>query len=409
MTDWLLLREVRFAGPGAPPGSDCLLAEGERIAFTGRWAECPEPLRQAATGPGSTVLTLPGMWVTPGLINCHDHVTFYRNTLVPVAAHFAQPPEYQVAHGLATLEAALTSGITTVRDAGAREHNFGVAAALSGGTGLPDWIHPGTPIAAAGTYGSSLSVEVRNRAEAERAAGEQLERGARFLKLFVSNDLAQGPDDGGTIFLDLETLRAVVRMAERHGTYVAAHVCGWAGVEACLRTGVRSVEHGLGLTPSLAREMAAAGTFLIPTASGFFEYGWNGERQWGRTPDSTPLFRAIYPLILEAVTTAAEQGVAIACGTDSLGTMAQELEILRGCGLTIQQLMAAPAHTAAQLLNLQHDRGRLEPGLLADLAVWRANPEDDLSVLGAPPHLVLRRGRLVTVDGARTGFPFQAS
>lgn len=404
MTEWLLLRDVRLTGPDVPAGADSVLIQGERIAYAGAWAESPEPLRQAAAGPGATVLSLPGSAVTPGLINCHDHVTFYRNRIVPMAAHFAQPPEQQVAHGIATLEAALAAGITTVRDAGAREHNFALAAALVGRFDLPDWIHPGTPIAAAGTYGSSLSVEVRSRAEAERAAAEQLERGAGFLKLFVSNDLARGPGDGGSTFFDLDTLRALVRLAERRGAYVAAHACGWAGVEACLRSGVRSIEHGLGLTPSQAREMVQAGAFLVPTASGFYEYGWNGEGQWGRPPETTPLFREMYPLVQAAVTTAAEQGVAIACGTDSLGAMAQELEILHGCGLAIEQALAAATGTAARLLRVEHDRGRIAPGLLADLAVWYGDPSADLSLLCTPPHLVIRRGRVAAAAGDRTGF-----
>ncbi len=52
-----------------------------------------------------------------------------------------------------------------------------------------------------------------------------------------------------------EEMKALVDEAHRLGRRVAAHAIGWDGIDAALRPGVNTIEHGDGLTPDLIDRM----------------------------------------------------------------------------------------------------------------------------------------------------------
>jgi imidazolonepropionase-like amidohydrolase len=70
---------------------------------------------------------------------------------------------------------------------------------------------------------------------------------------------------------------------------------------------------------------------------------------------------------------AVEAGVRIAMGTDSgggpHGTNLEELPLMAGCGMTPSQVLAATTSSAAELLGLDAELGRLAPGFRADVVV----------------------------------------
>ena len=57
----------------------------------------------------------------------------------------------------------------------------------------------------------------------------------------------------------------MVDEAHRLGRPVAAHAVGKDGIEAALRAGVNTIEHGYGITDSLAQVMAQRGVYWCPT------------------------------------------------------------------------------------------------------------------------------------------------
>ena len=57
----------------------------------------------------------------------------------------------------------------------------------------------------------------------------------------------------------------MVDEAHRLGRKVAAHAIGWDGIDAALRAGVDTIEHGDGLTPDLIDRMVQQKVYWCPT------------------------------------------------------------------------------------------------------------------------------------------------
>jgi hypothetical protein len=122
--------------------------------------------------------------------------------------------------------------------------------------------------------------------------------------------------------------------------------------------------------------MRAAGACLEPTL--FIMYP-----RPGSAPD--PAWPATRDWVAGATARAHRAGVAICAGTDALGGGAPnfpaELELLvRTAGLTPLEAIASATSVNARALGLR-DRGRIAPGLRADILVLAADPSRDLAAL----------------------------
>ena len=77
-------------------------------------------------------------------------------------------------------------------------------------------------------------------------------------------------------------------------------------------------------------------------------------------------------------------GVKIACGSDAPaiphGTQANELIAMFDRGMTPMQALQAATMTSAELIEHEHDLGRLAPGYLADIIAVPGDPSEDISV-----------------------------
>jgi imidazolonepropionase-like amidohydrolase len=93
---------------------------------------------------------------------------------------------------------------------------------------------------------------------------------------------------------------------------------------------------------------------------------------------------SVIPVAVESVRRAVAAGVPIAFGTDAAviphGTNAHEFAALVERGMTPLQALQSATLNAADLLGVT-DRGRLAPGLLADIVAVPGNPLDDISVM----------------------------
>jgi imidazolonepropionase-like amidohydrolase len=159
---------------------------------------------------------------------------------------------------------------------------------------------------------------------------------------------------------------------------VAAHTHGADAVRAAVAAGIDCIEHGFLLDDDAIALMVERGTFLVPTT--FLADGMD-------VSNAAPELRAkaaeMFPRARESVRRAIEAGVKIAVGTDAPaiphGRNANELVALVGRGMTPLAAIRAATVTAAELIDVT-DRGRLLPGLLADIIGVPGDPLADITV-----------------------------
>ncbi|MEV6879454.1 amidohydrolase family protein [Amycolatopsis sp. NPDC051128] len=170
-----------------------------------------------------------------------------------------------------------------------------------------------------------------------------------------------------------DELVALVDEARRCGRDVLAHAHSSAAVVSAARAGARSIEHGTFLDDDAVAALGNA--WYVPTLS----------------PISDSEFAAAHR---RSVRLAAEAGVRIAAGSDLAPRphvdLTTELRLLAEVLGDAAALKAATSE-AARLLRLDDDRGRIEPGLRADLVLLDGT---DLTVADLPA-----RVRAVWHDG----------
>jgi imidazolonepropionase-like amidohydrolase len=222
--------------------------------------------------------------------------------------------------------------------------------------------------------------------EMRRKVRELIRAGSDVIKVATSGGVLSPRDDPRHGHFRDDELDVLVAEATAAGKFVMAHAQATDGIKAAVRTGIRSIEHGIYLDDEAIEMMLAAGTWLVPTLSApravlaAAEAGANvGAAIVKKTEmvfaDHTDSFRR-----------AVEAGVKVAMGTDSgVGPHGQNLEEVRlmaeHSGMTAADAWVATTSSAAALLGVSDSLGTLEPGKVADVVLLRGEL-DDLEKLG---------------------------
>jgi imidazolonepropionase-like amidohydrolase len=173
----------------------------------------------------------------------------------------------------------------------------------------------------------------------------------------------------------LEEIRAVFNEAQNRGKKTACHAIGSKAISNVLEAGVDVVDHGIYLNDALAERMARQGTYLCPTLSAYCNQTMNPKFQrgeaWARA------HRVLVRPHEESFKAALRAGVKIVVGTDTTGSYAEELELMRGHGMPAMDTLLGCTSTAAKALGWEDRIGTLEAGKLADLVVLDSDPLTD--------------------------------
>lgn len=336
-----------------------------------------------------------GLWLMPGLIDCHVHLG---GTRTPNPMLHAWVP-----HGLAVARAVgdagklVDAGFTTVRDLSSIE-------ALAIRDAIAEGAIRGPRIVAAGRYieptgGAddpsfmplewSRHVNTPRMADGpdgvRRAVREQLREGSDFIKTCTTGaamvharsriDILEWSD---------EEIAALIDEAHRKGVRAAAHAHAAEGVQQAVRYGVDTIEHGTLMDAESARMMADAGTFLVPTFFQMHQLANEGEK-YG-TPDYVlEKARRLDAAHNETFRHVLEYGVKVAMGTDCTGTPvgphgpnARELEFLVAAGMSTRDAVRSITSIAAEAIGLAAEVGTVESGKQADLVLVGGDPYSDV-------------------------------
>lgn len=393
-----------FDGTGTDPERADVLVEDGRILEIGTDLDADE------------VVDCQGTTVLPGLFDCHVHVTVSEIGLLP---RVQQPFSYQFFAAARNLARTLELGITTVRDAGGAD--LGIKQAVE------DRLIPGprmriavSLISPTGGHGDGWTVSghcvplsvphpgrpasiVDGPDEMRRVARELLRAGADVLKVCTTGGVLSPRDDPKHSQFTPAELDVLVTEAHLQGREVMAHAQGSEGIKNAVRAGIRSIEHGIYLDDEAIELMLANGTWLVPTL--IAPVAVIRAAAAGASLPDTVVRKAESVAVAhaESVRRAVAAGVKVAMGTDSgvgpHGTNLEELPLMAGCGMSAGQVLAATTSSAADLLGLGDELGRLAPGYRADLVVVDGDAYD-LPALAGNVREVWQDGILV-VDNSK--------
>jgi imidazolonepropionase-like amidohydrolase len=194
--------------------------------------------------------------------------------------------------------------------------------------------------------------------------------------------------------MPLDLAKAAVTEAHRTGKPVFAHPANQQGIELCLQSGVDILAHttpdGGPWDSSLIARLKAANVALIPTLA-----LWHVE---SRGVPAADFEKGMKETALQQLRAYSEAGGQILFGTD-VGYIDQfdtteEFTWMSRAGLTFQQILASLTTNPAARFGDSAHRGRIAPGMDADLAVLSADPALD-STAFAKIRYTIRSGNVI--------------
>ena len=315
---------------------------------------------------------LPGRFGVPGLVDSHCHLTMGpgENGPVMLGADFANQRLTELAD----------AGVSALRDVGGNRE-VTLKLARTEDDSRPLVLAAGRFFAPRGRYFPQMYDPVEPE-DLLTAVEAEIADGATWLKL-VGDFPEVGPDGpirgsvvGPTYELDL--VKAMVDTAHARGARVAAHV-NTELVSDLISVGIDSVEHGTALTEADLQALGARGGAWTPTLCASV----------GESPNVTPeqearrLTRSEY--LASMLPLADRYGVQVLTGSDVVGTVAAEIDLLEKHGLTVSQALVAASTGAQDFLGLTGD---------GNLVTYDADPREHPEVLATPAAVVLQHRRI---------------
>jgi imidazolonepropionase-like amidohydrolase len=229
---------------------------------------------------------------------------------------------------------------------------------------------------------------------------EHKRRGADLIKIMPSGGIVSTGDDPRQQLMTDAEMQAVVDTAHSLGMKVAAHIYPAGAIEAAVRAGVDSVEHGSFATPQTFALMKSHGTYLVPTLT-VFDVFYNAARDHPEllTPGTAEKELANDLLPGKNFPAALRSGVKIALGSDiGEGDHTTEFRLMIAGGMAPVDALFAATRNAAELLGASGEVGSVQAGRRADIVAVKGDPLAEPALLGRVD-FVMKEGRVYRVGG----------
>ncbi|MBL8547032.1 MAG: amidohydrolase family protein [Hyphomonadaceae bacterium] len=359
------------------------------------------------TQDGATIVDQRNRFVMAGLIDSHVHLTHELgpNQLLDEVQLTASDAALQ---GAGYARVTLMAGFTTVADLGAPNDSiFALRRAIaerritgpriiaSGASVTPDGGHGDANGFAPDVLNVLRSPSACSGADAcRRAVRRQIQAGADLIKITATGGVLSNTAAGVEQQFNDAELQAIVEAAHAMGRRVTAHAHGAGGINAALRAGVDSIEHGSYTDAESLRLFRRNGAYLVPTILAGVTVEEMAERGGVLTPNQAAKAREVGTRMRQSIQNARRAGVRVAFGTDSgvsaHGGNAREFQFLVEGGYTPMQALAIGTVNAAAHLQLENVAGRIAPGYSADIIAVDGDPTRDVTTLMQVPFVMAR-------------------
>jgi imidazolonepropionase len=376
-----------------------LAVKGERIAWIGPAAEA----KARAAEQKLPIEDAHGLWMTPGLIDCHTHLVYGGNRVEEFEKRLCGVSYQDIARAgggiQSTVHATRAATGEQLRDSAAIRAQSMMAEGVTtievkSGYGL-ELESERRLLEVARDLGTELPVSIRKTFLGLHALPPQFAADRQGFVNLVSGPWLESLAAAGlvdavdafceSIAFSLAETECLLKAAKRLGLPAHLHAgqlsdMGAAELAAAFRA--LSADHLEYVSAAGARALAGAGTVAVLLPTAYFTL-----RQ--TTPPPVALLR--------------EAGVALAVATDcnpgSSPCTSILLALNMACtlfGLTPEEALGGATRQAAFALGLSDDIGTLQVGKRADIAFWRiAQPAELCYGLGANPCAgVMHRGKL---------------
>lgn len=399
--EWSIIHcGMLLAVPGKAPHSNVsIIVQNGRIVEVRSGFIAADALTEAGEAKVRTI-DLCDSFVMPGLIDCHTHIT--GEYTADIRLRRVQETDADSAiNGVVYARRTLEAGFTTIRNVGSSgDAAFALRDAIEAGLVVgPRILVAGESISPTGGHSDStlgyradlfdtpgaMQGIADGPAACRQAVRAQIKRGADVIKLTATGGVLSATAAGTEQQFFDDELRAIIETAHLLGRKVAAHAHGTKGINAALRAGVDSIEHGTFLDDESISLFNDTGAFLVPTILAGKTVAEHALEEGYYPASVAQKAQAVGPVIQGAFAKAVRGGVRIAFGTDSgvseHGRNAEEFALMVEAGMGEMQAIIAATINAAKLLGLSDEIGTIEPGKAADIIAVDTNPLTDITAL----------------------------
>src|SRR6266481_3730622 len=365
----------------------------------------------AAIPADAHVIDLSSATVLPGLIDAHTHIFLWGED--PAKGGYDENIlkagiALRAARATYACRRALEQGFTTIRDLETEGAGYGdveIEQAIEEGTIPGPRIFASTRgISSTGGYNlegyapelvmpKGVQV-VDGPVEARKAAREQLDHGADWIKVYMTHRSWVGKN--GELVAQptftVEELKAIVDETHGWGKKVACHAYSGIGLHRALDGGCDSIEHGLDLDDAALAQMLKQGTWYVPTLSVYYTDWAPADTPEGRRDR---LRASVHEVSFKK---ALKSGVKIVFGTDMGGIpwtepIAQEFSRMVEFGMQPMDAIQSATSRAAVMLEMEGKIGVVAPGAYADVVAVSGDPLRDIKAL-ENVQFVMKDGRV---------------
>ena len=287
----------------------------------------------------------------------------------------------------------LYSGVTTVRDCGAKNRTtFALRQAVEMGI-LPSprascW--PAGRWLSSGATSATSAYRRRARTNVAPRSRQLIKEGADFIKITATGGSTRTSHPLRPSF-DVDELSAICEEAHKFGRHAAAHCASSQGMVNVLDAGIDTIIHGVHkdpdgsdtYRPDISERIAESGVFVNPTLGGAVTRIRQLEDMGGLSVElqaELDAARAASDARMDQFARMRDAGVVMSAGSDSawghyqMGDFQTEIEAHAMAGMSNMEAIVSATRDAARSCWIADQVGTLEPGKQADVSGGRRQP-----------------------------------